>query len=244
MGNSLTEQGLTQGPQRARSIRDMFSAIAPTYDLLNRVLSLGVDRRWRRALVGHLPAGPVRVLDLACGTADVALEAARARPEACIAGADFTFEMLRAARPKIAAAGQGGRITLQNASAEDLPYLDETFDAVTMAFGIRNVVAREQALGEIHRVLKIGGEALILDFSLPPNPVVRTLYGFYFHRLLPLVGGLVSGSFAAYRYLPASVQGFPPREVFARMMEEQGFSAVSRRDFTLGVATLYRGRRA
>lgn len=233
---------MTDPRERAQSVRDLFSAIAPTYDLLNRVLSLGVDRRWRRAMVAHVPAGPIRVLDLACGTGDVALEIARARPQAQISGADFTLGMLRAARPKIRAAGRGDRISLQGASAEDLPYPEGTFDAVTMAFGIRNVVGRERALAEIRRVLKPGGEALILDFSLPPNPVVGALYGLYFHRLLPVLGGLVSGDFGAYRYLPASVQGFPPREVFAKMMEEQGFSGVTHRDLTLGVATLYRGR--
>lgn len=226
---------------RARSVRDMFSAIAPTYDVLNRVLSLGIDQRWRRALVAHLPDGPGRVLDLACGTGDVALEIARARPEARIVGTDFTLEMLRAGRPKMARAGQTGRIEFHNASAEALPYPDASFDAVTMAFGIRNVVRRELALAEMRRVLRPGGQALILDFSLPPNLVVRALYSVYFRRLLPLLGGLVSGSFDAYRYLPRSVEGFPPRQAFARLMEEQGFKGVTHRDFTMGVATLYRG---
>ncbi|MBI5017028.1 MAG: bifunctional demethylmenaquinone methyltransferase/2-methoxy-6-polyprenyl-1,4-benzoquinol methylase UbiE [Deltaproteobacteria bacterium] len=221
----------------------MFSAIAPTYDLLNRLLSFGVDRRWRRTLVEHLPAGPVQVLDLACGTGDVALEIARARPQARIAGADFTLGMLRGAQAKIAGTGWGGRITLQNAAAEDLPYRDRTFDAVTLAFGIRNVVGRERALAEMLRVLRPGGQVLLLDFSVPPHPVVRILYDLYFRRLLPLIGGLISGHRDAYRYLPASVAAFPPRGEFAAMMETQGFSKVTHRDLTLGVATLYRGWR-
>lgn len=230
---------MTDHRDRARSIRDMFSAIAPTYDLLNRLLSFGVDQRWRRHLVARLPEGPSLVLDLACGTGDVALAIAAARSRARIVGADLTLGMLRAGRSKIAAAG--GRVELHNASAEALPYRDRTFDAVTMAFGIRNVVRREVALAEIRRVLRPGGQALLLDFSLPPNPAVRALYGLYFHRLLPLVGGLVSGRFDAYRYLPRSVQGFPPRDVFCRLMEAQGFRRVTCADFTLGVATLYRG---
>lgn len=227
---------------RAGEIRRMFSAIAPTYDLLNRILSFGVDVRWRRHLVSRLPRGGTRVLDLACGTGDVLVEIAAARPSAQILGADFSLPMLLRARPKIARCRRDD-IGLQTASADALPYRDRVFDAVTMAFGIRNVVRRELALGEILRVLRPGGMALILDFSLPPNPFVRSGYGFYFHRLLPLLGGLVSGNFEAYRYLPRSVEGFPPREEFAGLMEVQGFRDVDFEDYTLGVATLYRGIR-
>jgi demethylmenaquinone methyltransferase/2-methoxy-6-polyprenyl-1,4-benzoquinol methylase len=221
----------------------MFSAIAPTYDLLNRLLSFGVDARWRRNLVAHLPAEGPRVLDLACGTGDVALEAALARRGSLVCGVDFSLPMLRRARTKSAQQGLANRILLQNASAEDLPFRSAAFDAVTMAFGIRNVVRRERALGEIFRVLKPGGRALILDFSLPPNPLIRAAYGFYFRRLLPLVGGLISGNFAAYRYLPESVAEFPPRQEFVHSMEGQGYAEVGWEDLTLGVATLYRGVR-
>lgn len=227
--------------ERARTIRAMFSAIAPTYDLLNRLLSFGVDGAWRRALAARLPPGEPLVLDVACGTGDVTLAALRARPGARVRGADFSLPMLRGALPKLARAGAGERVTLQNASAEELPYRDEVFDAVTIAFGIRNVVRRERALGEFFRVLKPGGHALILDFSLPPNPLVRAGYGFYFHRVLPFVGGLVSGNFRAYRYLPRSVAEFPPRGEFCRLLEDQGFDQVRFEDFTLGVATLYQG---
>jgi len=227
--------------EKARAIQGMFSAIAPTYDLLNRLLSCGVDASWRQEMVSHLPKGPTRVLDLACGTGDVSIAAANRRDQARIFGADFSLGMLRGAPPKLVKARLTRRVCLQNASAEDLPYRDGVFDAVTIAFGIRNVVRRERALGEMRRVLKPGGKALILDFSLPPNPLVRALYGFYFHRVLPFLGGLISGNFAAYRYLPESVAGFPPREEFAAMMREAGFSPVTHQDLTLGVATLYRG---
>lgn len=243
MGGDRDAGGAAPG-ERARTIRAMFSAIAPTYDLLNRLLSFGVDRSWRRALVARLPPGAPRVLDLACGTGDVTLAALVARPGARVCGADFSLPMLRGAVPKLAVARAGPRVDLQNASAEDLPYRDRVFDAVTMAFGIRNVVRRERALGEIFRVLRPGGLALLLDFSLPPNPLVRAAYGFYFHRVLPFAGGVVSGNFRAYRYLPASVADFPPRLEFAGLMEGQGFSEVGYEDFTLGVATLYRGIRS
>jgi demethylmenaquinone methyltransferase/2-methoxy-6-polyprenyl-1,4-benzoquinol methylase len=131
---------------------------------------------------------------------------------------------------------------LQALSAEDLPYKDDSFDAVTIAFGIRNVSRRDKALAEMVRVLRPGGKALILDFSLPPNPIVGALYGFYFHRVLPLAGGLVSGNFEAYRYLPKSVAGFPPREEFVALMKSSGFKSADWTDFTFGVSTLYEGR--
>ncbi len=151
--------------------------------------------------------------------------------------------MLEAARRKLGEAGMTGRVLLQNASAEELPCRAGVFDAVTIAFGIRNVVRRERALGEILRVLKPGGVGLFLDFSIPENRTVRVAYRFYFHRLLPLLGGMVSGDFRAYRYLPNSVEGFPKRGEFQEMLQDQGFREVKRWDFTLGIVTLYRGLR-
>jgi len=227
--------------ERTRSVKRMFGAIAPRYDLINRILSFGVDVGWRRAMVRNLPQGKLRVLDLACGTADVAIEILRARPDALIFGADLSLPMLRAGRPKLIARKMEDAIYLAAASAEDLPYADETFDAVTIAFGIRNVSRREKALAQMARVVKPGGKVLVLDFSLPPNPLVRRLYGFYFHRVLPLLGGLISGSLEAYRYLPKSVEGFPARKEFAEMMVRAGFGEVAWVDYTLGVATLYGG---
>jgi len=220
----------------------MFGAIAPTYDLLNRLLSFGVDTRWRRGMVSRLPSGrPLRVLDLACGTGDVAVEIVQNRPDALVFGGDLTLPMLKAGTPKILRRRMDDAVTFQCLSAEDLPYASESFHAVTIAFGIRNVARRERALAEMARVLKPGGQTLILDFSLPENPPVRFLYGLYFHRVLPLLGGLVSGNYAAYRYLPRSVEGFPPRPDFARMMRDAGFASVEWTDFTMGVATLYVG---
>lgn len=234
-------EGKTQ--ERAQQVRAMFSAIAPSYDRLNRLLSFGVDESWRRRLARRLPEGPIRVLDLACGTGDVALAAARAREGARVFGADFALPMLRHAVPKLVRAGMSERVLLQNASAEDLPYRDEAFDAATMAFGIRNVIRRERALREVRRVLRPGGLALILDFSLPVRAPVRALYGLYFHRVLPFVGGILSGRFDAYRYLPRSVEGFPSRSEFSALVESAGFAEVDCEDLTMGIATLYRARR-
>jgi len=230
--------------ERTRAVRKMFGAIAPTYDLLNRLLSFGVDVRWRREMVAALPENPRRVLDLACGTGDVALEILRAHPDVTISGGDLALPMLRGALPKVRRRQAEDAISFQALSAEELPYKDGVFDAVTIAFGIRNVSRRDRALREMARVLRPGGRALLLDFSLPRNPVIRALYGFYFHRVLPLLGGLVSGNFAAYRYLPKSVADFPPRDDFAGLMEASGFTGVGYRDFTLGVATLYVGTKS
>lgn len=232
-----------EAAERTRTVKRMFGAIAPRYDLLNRLLSFGVDTGWRRKMVAKLPVGTLKVLDLACGTGDVAIEILRARPDSKVFGADLSLGMILAGKPKIARRLMEDAILLTAASAEELPYPDSSFHAMTIAFGIRNVTRREVALAEIGRVLKPGGRALILDFSLPKNPVIAALYGMYFHRVLPLLGGLVSGNFEAYRYLPKSVENFPPREKFAKMMEEAGFAEVGWTDFTMGVATLYEGEK-
>lgn len=230
-----------EAAERTRTVKKMFGAIAPRYDLLNRLLSFGVDVGWRRAMVSRLPHGRLKVLDLACGTGDVSIEILRARPDSLVYGADLSLGMILAGKPKIAKRMMEDAILLTAASAEELPYPDSSFDAMTIAFGIRNVTRRDVALAEVRRVLKPGGKALILDFSIPKNPLVAALYGMYFHRVLPLLGGIISGNFEAYRYLPKSVENFPPRENFAQMMETAGFGGVGWTDFTMGVATLYEG---
>ncbi len=228
--------------EKTTAIRNMFGAIAPTYDTLNRILSFGVDQGWRRHMVSRLPrTGPLTILDLACGTGDVSIEIVNQRPQAIVCGGDITIEMLKAGVPKLKKKRLDDAISYQACSAEDLPYKSETFDGTTIAFGIRNVIRRDRALGEMARVLKSGATALILDFSIPPNPLVRAFYGFYFHKVLPLIGGLISGNMEAYKYLPRSVEGFPPREEFVALMEENGFEGVTYSDFTFGVATLYQG---
>lgn len=229
---------------KGRGIREMFDAIAPRYDLLNRLLSLGIDRRWRRTAVAQLRIPPGgRVLDVATGTGDVALEIAARTPDSVrIVGEDFTQGMLVLGARKIADSPWRERISLVNAPCEAMPHPDGLFDGVTIAFGIRNVVDRPAGLREMHRVLRSGGRAVILEFSNPRSRLFKQLYHFYFRRLLPRIGGLLSQR-RAYQYLPDSVLEFPDRQRFKAMMTEAGFTAVRHLDLTGGIATIYVGER-
>jgi len=230
--------------EKGRGIRDMFDRIAPRYDLLNRVLSLGIDRRWRRFAVRQLqvPRDGL-VLDIATGTGDVALEIARQTDASVgIIGSDFTQGMLVIGREKIAGSPYRDRIRLVNAPCEAMPHPDQTFDGITIAFGIRNVVDREQGLREMLRVLKPGGRAVILEFATPRNGFFRAVYYFYFRRVLPWLGGLISQR-SAYQYLPDSVLEFPDRETFKSMMAAAGFSDVRIYDLTGGIAAVHVGTR-
>jgi demethylmenaquinone methyltransferase / 2-methoxy-6-polyprenyl-1,4-benzoquinol methylase len=229
---------------RGRGIRAMFDVIAPRYDFLNRLLSLGIDRRWRTFAVKQLriPAGG-KALDLATGTGDVALEiAAQTAPSVQIVGSDFTQGMLVRGREKIIRSPHARRILLVNAPCEALPHPSGLFDGVTIAFGIRNVVDRESGLAEMFRVLKGGGRVVILEFSQPKNGFFQALYAFYFRRLLPLIGGLFSAR-SAYQYLPDSVLEFPDRHTFKQMMVAAGFTDVRHFDLTGGIATVFVGVR-
>lgn len=230
--------------EKGERIREMFGSIAPRYDLLNRLLSLGIDRRWRRFAVGKIGVtGPGRVLDVATGTGDVALEIAAQTPATVsIVGVDFCKEMVDLGRVKVEESRHAGRITLQVAPCEEIPFEDRTFDAATIAFGIRNVVDRAKGLSEMHRVLKDGGRIVILEFSTPTMPLFRSLYHFYFLRMLPRIGGMFS-RFSAYQYLPDSVMEFPSRDVFKGMMTQVGFKEVRHFDLTGGIATVYVGKR-
>jgi demethylmenaquinone methyltransferase / 2-methoxy-6-polyprenyl-1,4-benzoquinol methylase len=228
--------------ERRASVERMFSAIAPRYDLLNRLLSAGRDRIWRREAVrASALTASGRLLDVCTGTADMALEAARQYPDAAIVGADFSGPMLALGRGKAARAGWAGRIALVLAPAEALPFSDGTFDAVTVAFGLRNVPDRHQGLTEMHRVLKPGGRVVVLEFATPPGRLFRRLYLWYFHRLLPLIGRLISGHRSAYSYLPASVAEFPSPPELGGWMREIGFRAVSWRLFTGGIVAIHVG---
>lgn len=230
--------------EKGRAIRDMFDAIAPRYDFLNRLLSLGIDRRWRTFAVRKLqvPAGGM-VLDVATGTGDVALEIASRTPQSVrIVGEDFTRGMLAIGKEKIENSPFRHRISLVNAPCEAIPHPDRTFDGVTIAFGIRNLVDRMTGLREMYRVLKPGGRIVILEFSNPRNRLFKPLYHFYFHRVLPFLGGLFSRR-SAYRYLPDSVLEFPDQQAFRSLMKQAGFSDLCHFDLSFGIATVYVGVR-
>lgn len=227
--------------QRA-AIERMFSAIAPRYDLLNRVLSAGRDRVWRREAIRATRLPPDgRLLDICTGTADMALEAARQFPTARIVGVDFSGAMVALGRRKAAGAGRADRVSLGVAPAEGLPFFDGVFDAATVAFGLRNVPERRRALAEMHRVLKPGGRAVILEFTTPPGRLFRRIYLCYFHRVLPVIGGLVSGHRSAYAYLPDSVRDFPPPKELTTWMTEAGLRDVSYRLLTGGIVAIHVG---
>ncbi len=226
---------------RKQRIQGMFNAIAKRYDLLNHLLSGGVDFYWRRRGLGlvRCPA-PQRILDLATGTADFALAATRRRP--CrVVGVDVAVDMLRLGAAKLRRRPPAVPVQLMGGDAEALPFGDQSFDLVIAAFGVRNFGHIPTGLAEAWRVLKPGGELLILDFAEPEIPLFRQLYRFYFTRILPLVGGLVSGQRQAYAYLPASVGTFPQGRAFVELLDGAGFVNNTHTFFTLGVCALYQG---
>jgi demethylmenaquinone methyltransferase/2-methoxy-6-polyprenyl-1,4-benzoquinol methylase len=221
-------------------IAGMFDAIAPRYDLLNQVLSLGLHHRWRDRAVDAmaLPRG-ARVLDLCTGTGDLAVATVRRVPESSVTGVDFSSAMLRLGREKVRRFGLERRIRFVRGDATRLPAATESCDAATIAFGIRNVAEPERALAELARVLRPKGRLAILEFGQPAIPGIRTLYAWYFRYLLPAVGRLVSKHTSAYSYLPASVGAFPPPAEFAKIIAKHGFSSVSAVSLTFGIVYLY-----
>jgi demethylmenaquinone methyltransferase / 2-methoxy-6-polyprenyl-1,4-benzoquinol methylase len=233
-------------------IAGMFDAIAPRYDLLNHLLSAGIDRRWRAAAITSLNlTGRETLVDVCCGTADVALQARKARedqrrgppaPAARVVGIDFSSAMLALGRQKVSAAGEAHRIALIRGDAMRLPIASRSADAVTMAFGIRNVQRADVACAELVRVLRPGGRVAILEFGVPRVPGIKPLYLWYFTHVLPRVGRAISGHGAAYSYLPASVGTFAPPAEFVGTLRAAGFSDVRADPLTFGIVYLYTGR--
>ena len=217
------------------TIRHHFDQIARRYDLANRVLSLGNDVRWRRFAIRQLASVSEggTILDLACGTCDMARELMHRRPGDRVVGVDLSRRMLELGRRKV------GAIGLVNAPAEALPFADATFDAVMIAFGIRNVPDYPAGLREMLRVLRPGGKACILEFSTPPSTLFSRVYRLYFLHILPHVGGLLTGRRAAYRYLTDSVSGFPGAQALATAMQDAGFAEVDYRRRTGGIVCVH-----
>ena len=233
---------LDKDPSR---IAGMFDAIAHRYDQLNHLLSAGFDRRWRRVAVAGLDLRDgARVLDVCTGTADLAMAASRAQPApGAVIGVDFAGAMLAIGQRKLHAAGLDRVVRLVRGDACRLPCASETMDAVTVGFGIRNVAETGRAVNEIFRVLKPGGRLAILEFGEPRVPVLRAIYLWYFRRVLPLVGGLLSKHTEAYAYLPASVSAFLGPDALAALLRASGFFGVRVDHLTCGVVYLCVGRK-
>jgi demethylmenaquinone methyltransferase/2-methoxy-6-polyprenyl-1,4-benzoquinol methylase len=226
-------------------IAGMFDAIAPRYDLLNHVLSAGLDVRWRARAIRELRLRPgARVLDLCTGTGDLAVAAVQQQPSASVIGVDFAGEMLRRADRKIASLGLERSIRVVRGDGMRIPVAADSCDAATIGFGIRNVIDPRAALAEIARVLRPGGRLAILEFGQPRVPGIRTLYTWYFRYVLPLVGKAVSRHQSAYSYLPASVGTFPPPAEFVQMIAATGFSQVHAVPLSFGIVYLYIAERA
>lgn len=224
---------------KATAIREMFEGVAPRYDLLNRVLSLGIDRSWRVRVVSSLELSPRhRVVDLCCGTGDLALAIA---PSARITACDFTWNMLTRAKAKAEATGK--TIDLAAADSLRLPFPSSTFDRATVAFGVRNLEDMAAGFREIHRVLAPGGILAVLEFSRPNKWWLRAPYYVYLEWLLPLVGNTLSSRGDAYHYLAESIRGFPDPEVLVSMLEQAGFGSVSFERLTGGIVALHLARK-
>ncbi|NGX26659.1 MAG: Demethylmenaquinone methyltransferase [Chlamydiae bacterium] len=229
-------------PSAQKQVSMMFNAISKSYDQVNRILSFGIDQKWRKTLTEHLPEKKnLRLLDLATGTCDQLLSLMETEKIAEALGIDLAQEMLAIGEKKVAATPYAEKVELKLASALEIPSSDSSFDCVTISFGIRNV--QGNCLQEIFRVLAPGGKVLILEFSLPQNRLIRSLHLFYLRKILPAVGGWVSKEKSAYSYLNQTIESFPYGKDFLALMEKEGFVDLRALPLTFGVATLYVGEK-
>lgn len=231
----------SQGVEREKQVQEIFSEIAPRYDLLNHVLSMNIDRAWRRKAVDRLgweDRADGTFLDACAGTYDLSLELARRSGfSGTVVASDFAQPMLVVGRDKL----NGSSVAPVCGDSLSLPFADDRFDGATVGFGVRNLSDLDRGFREFRRVLRPGARLVILEFTVPPNAVMRSLYLFYFHRILPLVGRVVSGHPWAYTYLPESVKEFPGPDALAGRLKEAGFTEVGYRLLTGGIAALHWG---
>ena len=225
-------------------IRKLFDNIAPDYDKLNHLLSLNIDKGWRKKAVRELvdKATPLNVLDVACGTGDFTIEIAQKVPHGSqVTGIDLSEGMMKIGREKIASAGVNA--TMTQGDCEALTFEDETFDRISVGFGVRNFEHLDLGLKEMCRVMKRDGKLVVLELSIPSNGFIRWCYKLYFLKILPTIGGWISGDRGAYDYLPASVLRFPAPDKFIEMMKEAGFAKVTHKPFTFGICRMYIGEK-
>ena len=225
-------------------IAAMFDRISPKYDRLNHLLSLNIDKLWRRKTAKIVAKSqPKNILDLATGTADLAIELAKRNPQAHIIGVDISEKMLDIGKTKIIKQNLESQIELQLGDAAALPFENNSFNAVTVAFGVRNFEDLERGLTEIHRILKPNGQAFILEFSMPERFPVKQAYLLYFKHILPSIGRWISKDAAAYRYLPESVERFPKPDRFLDLLAAKGFKDLEKKALSLGIATIYSAKK-
>lgn len=237
----MTKPSIYQSPGRKEQVKAMFDGIAGRYDFLNHFLSLGIDRSWRKKLIRLLgKEHPQHILDLATGTADLAIAAMSVNPVK-ITGTDISAEMLAVGRAKVSKLGLQDKIELLQADSENLPFKDESFDAAMVAYGVRNYENLPGGLAEMYRILKPGSKAFILEFSKPTAFPVKQFFAFYFRYILPTLGRLISKHNSAYSYLPESVKVFPQGEEFTTLMRQAGFEEVNYQSLSLGITMLYTG---
>lgn len=228
---------------KKEQVAEMFDNIAGKYDFLNHFLSAGIDKKWRTKAIKTLSElKPKSILDVATGTGDFAFEAMKLNPDKLV-GIDISNGMLEVGREKIKARKLTDKMTFTQADSEDLPFEDNSFDAVTVSFGVRNFQNLKKGLNELNRVLKPGGKIVILEFSKPQKFPLKQLYFFYFKAILPTVGKLVSKDNAAYSYLPQSVMAFPEGKAFQEILASSGFSQITDKPVTGGIASIYTGRK-
>lgn len=232
-----------KGESKRERVEEMFDSIAPKYDLLNKVLSGGIDRGWRKKAIDKLiPIAPKQILDIATGTADLALEAVRLNPTS-IVGVDISNKMLDVGRLKIQKKSLSNLIKLTQGDSENLPFDNDSFDAITVAFGVRNFEHLEIGLAEMNRVMKPNGMTVILEFSQPTKFPIKQFYNFYSKSIMPSIGQMLSKERSAYEYLPESVKAFPYGNAFLDVLKRTGFKDVKCIPLTFGIASIYTARK-